>query len=223
MPSENLYETLGIDRDASPEEVRKAYRRKAKKAHPDAGGDPETFHAISRALRILDDPAKRAKYDAGEDPDDGADNARAKLLDRVFKLFSVVFDHIDADGGDPAQCDIVEMATRVAEGTIADKVKARGRLEREAEKWEKRKGRFAGPEAVVSILEGMLDQPIRMARDGIQNMNKLIEQDREVLAFLQDVRWRRDPAPMRNPYSAREASINSEMLAAMQAMARRGL
>lgn len=49
--------------DASPEEVRHAYRRLAKAAHPDAAGDPDAFRAVTLAYEVLSEPARRAAYD----------------------------------------------------------------------------------------------------------------------------------------------------------------
>jgi len=57
------YEALGIDPSASPEDIKKAYRRLALQHHPDKGGSPEQFKEISTAYTILSDPKKREIYD----------------------------------------------------------------------------------------------------------------------------------------------------------------
>lgn len=68
--SDNPYEILGVDAKASSDEIRKAYRRLAKKHHPDLNpGDKvaeETFKRVSAAHDLLGDPEKRARYDRGE-------------------------------------------------------------------------------------------------------------------------------------------------------------
>ncbi len=65
--STDLYETLGVSRDASQDEIKKAYRKLAKENHPDANpGDrraEERFKEISQAYDILGDPEKREQYD----------------------------------------------------------------------------------------------------------------------------------------------------------------
>lgn len=61
MPS--LYETLGIQKDASVEEIRKAYKGLAREKHPDRGGDAEEFKAIQQAHEVLCDEGKRRMYD----------------------------------------------------------------------------------------------------------------------------------------------------------------
>eukprot|EP00958_Prasinococcus_capsulatus_P002713 scaffold234_cov406-Prasinococcus_capsulatus_cf.AAC.16 len=57
------YKLLDVDKDASAEEIKKAYRKKAIKEHPDKGGDPEKFKEISLAYQVLSDPNKKQIYD----------------------------------------------------------------------------------------------------------------------------------------------------------------
>lgn len=68
--TDDPYKILGLDRTASPEDIRKAYRRIAKKEHPDLNpGDTQAedrFKRASAAYDLLSDPEKRARYDRGE-------------------------------------------------------------------------------------------------------------------------------------------------------------
>jgi molecular chaperone DnaJ len=63
MAAKDYYETLGIPKSATADEVKKAYRRLARKHHPDAGGSEEKFKEIGEAYEVLSDPEKRAQYD----------------------------------------------------------------------------------------------------------------------------------------------------------------
>ncbi|KAF0700507.1 Aste57867_8968 [Aphanomyces stellatus] len=58
-----FYETLGVPKNASAADIKKAYRKLALKNHPDKGGDPELFKDITVAYEALSDPEKRELYD----------------------------------------------------------------------------------------------------------------------------------------------------------------
>src|ERR671938_567734 len=80
MAKEDFYQILGVKRDAKPEEIKKAYRRLARKFHPDVNpGDKaseERFKLITEAHDVLSDPKKRAVYDRfGQYSDNLADAA----------------------------------------------------------------------------------------------------------------------------------------------------
>jgi len=64
----DLYETLGVDRDASFDDIKKAYRKLARNYHPDVNPDPkisDKFKEITAAYEVLSDPDKRQNYDIG--------------------------------------------------------------------------------------------------------------------------------------------------------------
>ena len=67
----DYYSLLKIRRDATQDEVKRAYRRLARELHPDVNPDPETqerFKEITQAYEVLSDTEKRQMYDLGADP-----------------------------------------------------------------------------------------------------------------------------------------------------------
>ncbi len=94
MASRDLYEILGVDRRATQDEIKQAYRRLAREAHPDVRRDDphadEQFKDINEAYAVLSDPVKRSQYDrygaAGQDfaPFGGSASPFEDLFDMFF-------------------------------------------------------------------------------------------------------------------------------------------
>ena len=64
----DLYEILGVETSSSDEEIKRAYRRRARELHPDTGGDENEFKELTTAYEVLKNPQARANYDQFGDP-----------------------------------------------------------------------------------------------------------------------------------------------------------
>jgi molecular chaperone DnaJ len=86
----DLYEILGVSRDASDDDIKRAYRKLARELHPDAGGDEERFKELTTAYEVLRNPQARANYDRYGDPrgpggvGDGGIGDFSDLIDAFF-------------------------------------------------------------------------------------------------------------------------------------------
>jgi curved DNA-binding protein len=89
----DYYETLGVSKTSTQDEIKKAYRKLAMKHHPDKGGDEAKFKEIQTAYSTLSDPKKRAEYDnpvnfeqvfRNGDPFGGAGNPFGDIFGDIF-------------------------------------------------------------------------------------------------------------------------------------------
>lgn len=90
----DLYAILEVSSDASQEELKRAYRQKARECHPDAGGTEEDFKAVTHAYEVLSDPQKRRRYDRYGD--DGTPRTRGAGAQDPFGFGGGLDDVIDA-------------------------------------------------------------------------------------------------------------------------------
>lgn len=104
----SLYEDLGVAKDATQEIIKKAFRKKALKVHPDVNHSEDSgkeFRSISIAYRILSDEEKRRRYDNGENPDmidkDNSSMHEQEVLSMILGLFTQIVEFIpDVDNND---------------------------------------------------------------------------------------------------------------------------
>ncbi len=100
----DLYDVLGVDRSATAEDIKRAYRRLARELHPDAnGGDPEAerrFKEVTAAYEVLRDPERRRQYDLFGHTARGAGPAGGDpFADSVTDLFDAFFGGASPFGG----------------------------------------------------------------------------------------------------------------------------
>jgi curved DNA-binding protein CbpA len=77
----DYYQVLGVSRDASAPEIRRAYRRLARQQHPDRNPEsdgPQRFRTLAEAYAVLNNPARRARYDDTIQPHARQDAPRAR-------------------------------------------------------------------------------------------------------------------------------------------------
>lgn len=96
----NPYEVLGVAKNATPKQIKRAYKKQAKKTHPDAGGSKEEFLKVNQSFLVLIDEDKRHQYDETgtiEEDDPKVDEATEIIVNLVNQLLEKdEFFYVDA-------------------------------------------------------------------------------------------------------------------------------
>ena len=130
MNKRDYYEVLGVGKNASADEIKKAFRRKAVELHPDRGGDEEKFKEVNEAYEVLKDPGKRQRYDqfghagvggnGGGNPFGGGFNGQNVNFDfgdlGLGDIFSSFFGGGQAGDGRPRQARGNDVEARIEIG-----------------------------------------------------------------------------------------------------------
>lgn len=160
------YDVLGIEKTATPAEIKKAYKRMAKKHHPDRGGDAQQMVLVNKAYDTLMDPAKREHYDlTGEEkPLTALDiEARNSILQMFGQLLTA------------GKINIPARATSIAKQALAKINAELAEHKRKYEELQKRRDEVTCT-AEENLWARLIDATMESARGSIA----LIERKREI-------------------------------------------
>lgn len=188
----SLYDNLEVPVDASQETIKKAFRRKAMKHHPDRQGDKEAMQNIQQAYDVLGDPERRARYDeTGEinQPPPIEPQARQAL----YGMLNSVIDKLDVDYDDPLIAARQEIRAMITEN---DKV-AEAQKEKIAAR-QKALKRLVHLEGSVAVREA-LETAILTLQADLEKQAKAQALCRAVLDLLAEFEYRADERPDQAP------------------------
>lgn len=181
----NPYEVLGLPRDCCDADVVRAYRRAAKRAHPDHGGSSEKFQEIKLARDVLVDPERRRKFDdTGTIDPSQADNAEAQLWNRVVGAMVQASSQLLQGGRDFVECDVVSEATRLLDAQKQELAANMKKADTAIKNWKRlserirRRGDDGKPNRLAASIASLSAQGVlekeRMARD-IEEIKKAMK------------------------------------------------
>ena len=153
----DLYAELGVQPDATPVEITRAYRRKAKKLHPDHGGSPAEFHKLAKAKLVLSDPARRAKYDQTGEVDADADHSAQDVLAMIAQALEMALKMVAQGQADAGAINVLDQMKAHIGAKIVEGKKARQAGAATKDRIEKVKGRFSVASGKPNQIEAIVD------------------------------------------------------------------
>lgn len=175
MTAANHYETLGVGRTATGDEIRKAYRSEAQKHHPDRGGDAERMQSLNEARDTLLDDQARAAYD--QELDLGPDEAQLGRLAREclivhFKQVLAALDQLV--GVDSTAGILARVSADLAQAAKVTRIRHhQAQSRREALLKRRRRVRTKG--GAENLFQVLIDHEVAGLDDQIASLARVLE------------------------------------------------
>lgn len=177
----DLYQILGVEKNVSPEELKKAYRKLARQTHPDAGGNGDHFAVIASAYAVLRDKEKRKRYDETgltvEVPSETL-VARTQLLDMIMRL--------SEEPGDV----LLKAQEHIRKGQAELNVETQ-QIEGMLRNLKDQLARFKYKGAEEDYITAALEYRIEQRKIALENTKKAKEQGDLVLKLLEEYSYQR--------------------------------
>lgn len=180
--SKNLYEDLGVGKDASPEEIKQAYKKLAKENHPDTGGNTEKFQEVSHAYSVLKDPGKRSDYDShGEERDQS---------DQSYHILTGIFETLLSKSEDlPPDFNILEEMKNILDQMIRKIRNDRKQINNHVKRYKKLLKRFKRKKAGSNFFVLALEKKIREGTNRVNSATKARTDAKKARNLLNDYEW----------------------------------
>lgn len=179
----SLYETLGVSKNASPSEIKSAYRKLAHKNHPDKGGSVEKFQVIQHAYDILSDPEKRKRYDE-TGAETGQQTPQSLAIQQLASLFMQIVESCN-----PERTDILK---RAKDSILAGEEKRKGHVQELAKKQRKYEGtlkRLKSKKKDHDFLAVTLRAAIQNTKAALEEAESMKKVGEEMLKLLKEYKY----------------------------------
>lgn len=200
MPTDP-YEILGLDKDATPDQINAAYKAAAKKAHPDSGGNSEDFTRVKQASMVLLDPRKRKQFDDTGHQADEADNTEATIMEAIASFLIGAINSLE-EGHAPniEQVDLIG----AAKNNFSEKIKVCQQnmksVNKQIKKLERALTRLK-TKRPNDIIRQMISRHIVLLQNLIPVNERDIDINNRILAVLADYEFEHSSQPNeRSPY-----------------------
>lgn len=195
----NLYEILGVARDATRAAIKRAYRARARAVHPDSGGRPGEFAALALAYRTLSDEAQRAQYDATGEVETGPspeDQLRAEVLGFLTHHWHAM---LAQEGLDLFKLDVRQQLADIAANQLASVDAAIANLKQLEQRTEKVLARWKKKSEGGNLMAGMTQDFLANVQGKLKHITHARELFLAAQKLLEDYEFDFEPAPPPDP------------------------
>ena len=201
--AKGLYALLGVGRDADTAAIRSAYRVRAKRAHPDAGGSAEVFARLKHAHDVLADPVRRKRYDeTGDTTETIVNNRRAEVITQIAMVVNAIIGTSVERGVNYLTYDLVNEITKALQSELDKCKKDIAKNKTATTGMEALRGRFtrkrltSEPNLLAEIVEAHLRGYVQ-ASEGLKGRESLLT---ECIALVKEYQFRADIQKVQNVY-----------------------
>ena len=184
------YETLGVDKTASAEDIKKAHRKKVAKTHPDKGGNKEEFLAVQRSYEILSDDERRKCYDETGNADDKPSKEERCMTELGTLAIQCVGDLKNAK-----HTDVVKIMRDIITGGIEKMKELREGRVIAAERYRDAAKRFKSKKGTENVFEIMLSKQAQDFENDVKKSDEEIEISEMCLEILKAFKYEFEKQP----------------------------
>lgn len=190
MP-DNLYDDLGVPKDATPGDIKNAYRKRAKQDHPDAGGDAERFSKVSRAYMVLSDPERRKRYDETGKTEPKRDDTLAKVASVIASKLAQIMDSGEFNW---RTRDLSRAIIKAINDDIAMAHMQVADGEAQLEETRALRRRFTYKGSKTDVIDGILGQRVQGLEHAIDGMRERVQGLEDARSYVRDYGYQVDPS-----------------------------
>jgi curved DNA-binding protein CbpA len=193
----NLYDVLGVPRDADKDAIRKAYRAKAKTAHPDAGGSAEAFALLCLASDVLGSDRRRARYDeTGMVDNMEPETLTSAAASMAFGSLSEAFQKAETAGRKSETIDAIRWAIDLLDAKLLEKTAAQKAIKADIKRVKGIAARFKPRGKRPNRLRPMFDAQVEMLKNALAQEERAEAIMKAAVALLKEHRFEREePEP----------------------------
>lgn len=173
------YATLGVKKDASKDEIKRAHHKRVSKSHPDKGGNKEEFLAVQRSYEILSNDEQRKRYD-----ETGDTSEPVSLRERCLTELARLAIHVVNEAADHKARDLVKMMKDTVHATLKMTKEQRETNRRQADKFHDAAKRFKVKAGTENPFEVMLTKQAQEFENGVRVCDEKIEMSKMCLELL---------------------------------------